>query len=439
MLESFRIPVESLLRLADHPADPETVTVLMQGQLSKNIQLAAHIAKSAPNALGMANAVSVFSQAQSRDPAISDRLAAAPCFGSWAARAVSLLGGTTRPHSSLAVELSYLHATAAVAAMWTRVDADLTLYVRDGMVLLPTMGAVRVAAADLTPVRARVRGGGMTLQTDDLTVEVSSASVDTAAWLPLRAISAEAAGHAITLTVDDLDPYRDCYHKQLAARLSEEEFRHGERLMRDAWQLLTEYAPERAVELAAGMRTMVPLSVTHAAPGLSATSRVAVGALALTLPERAVQLAVTLVHEFQHSKLSALLDLVPLHAPGSGQLYFAAWKPEPRPVWGLLQGSYAFLAVAELWWRLRDAPVDRVVAQRHFAEIRLQVDDVLSTLESVPDLNGNGRVFVSRMRSALDSLLAVPVPADVAREARLSLERTRAQWARRHDQALVTR
>ena len=35
--------------------------------------------------------------------------------------------------------------------------------------------------------------------------------------------------------------------------------------------------------------------------------------------------AVTLVHEFQHSKLSAVLDIVPLYDNGSGRTFFAPW------------------------------------------------------------------------------------------------------------------
>ena len=51
----------------------------------------------------------------------------------------------------------------------------------------------------------------------------------------------------------------------------------------------------------------------------------------------------TLVHEFQHSKLSAMLDLVPLTDPDDHGRYFAPWRVDPRPLAGLLQGVYAFV------------------------------------------------------------------------------------------------
>jgi HEXXH motif-containing protein len=59
----------------------------------------------------------------------------------------------------------------------------------------------------------------------------------------------------------------------------------------------------------------------------------------------------TLVHEIQHLKLRALLDLITLTLPDDGSRYYAPWRPDPRPVSGLLQGAYAFLAVSVFWRR----------------------------------------------------------------------------------------
>ena len=43
-------------------------------------------------------------------------------------------------------------------------------------------------------------------------------------------------------------------------------------------------------------------------------------------PSTAAEFAVTLVHEFQHSKLSAMLDLKPLIDPADDRRYFAPWQ-----------------------------------------------------------------------------------------------------------------
>jgi HEXXH motif-containing protein len=46
------------------------------------------------------------------------------------------------------------------------------------------------------------------------------------------------------------------------------------------------------------------------------------------------------VHEVQHLKLAALLDIVTLTMPGEHDRYYAPWRDDPRPLSGLLQGTY---------------------------------------------------------------------------------------------------
>ena len=72
--------------------------------------------------------------------------------------------------------------------------------------------------------------------------------------------------------------------------------------------------------------------------------------------------AETLVHETQHLKLCALLDLVTLARPDDGRRYYAPWRPDPRPAGGLLQGAYAFLGVSGFVGRARLCQLDRLTA-----------------------------------------------------------------------------
>src|SRR5262249_56852586 len=80
-------------------------------------------------------------------------------------------------------------------------------------------------------------------------------------------------------------------------------------------------------------------------------------------------LAVALVHEFQHSKVSALLVLVPLHRAGTATAHYAPWRPDPRPLGGLLQGAYAYLGLVDLWGvqRLREPGAAARLAHFEFA------------------------------------------------------------------------
>ena len=125
--------------------------------------------------------------------------------------------------------------------------------------------------------------------------------------------------------------------------------------------------------------------------------------------------AETLVHEAQHLKLCALLDLVPMtRRPDDGQRYYAPWRTDPRPASGLLQGAYAFLGVSGFWrgqlaCRLGTAVRQR--AQAEFARWRDGVALVVETLLGSGQLTEDGENFVATMARVLDAWWREPVPA----------------------------
>jgi uncharacterized protein len=55
-----------------------------------------------------------------------------------------------------------------------------------------------------------------------------------------------------------------------------------------------------------------------------------------------------LVHEFQHTKLFGLSDLIELIDKSDTQRLMVPWRQDPRPVEGVLHGTYAHLALAQL-------------------------------------------------------------------------------------------
>ena len=58
-------------------------------------------------------------------------------------------------------------------------------------------------------------------------------------------------------------------------------------------------------------------------------------------------LASLLIHEFQHVKLGAVLDLYDLYNPADGRLFHAAWREGKRLLKGLLRGTYAHVTVTD--------------------------------------------------------------------------------------------
>jgi uncharacterized protein len=176
----------------------------------------------------------------------------------------------------------------------------------------------------------------------------------------------------------------------------------------------------------------VPLVQTDDRSARSATIRHAFGVFGLTRPPSAAEFAVTIVHEFQHSKLSALLDLVPMSDPNDNRRYFAPWRTDPRPLSGLLQGVYAFVGVADAWRALREVADLGPVAEQQFANARLQVHSGLASVEQSCGLTPAGQALTSQLRRTTDALLAEPVPPAVALAAEGSLERIRQQWLQRN-------
>jgi uncharacterized protein len=191
----------------------------------------------------------------------------------------------------------------------------------------------------------------------------------------------------------------------------------------EAWRLMVRYLPARAAEVAIGLRAVVPLVDLGDGAGRSGTARDSVGALGMTAPRSAEEFVVTLVHEFQHSKLSAVLDLIPLYRPDGTERHHAPWRTDPRPTSGLIQGVYAFLGVADAWRELRADPRLAPAAARELATVRDQVAEGLTALAASRELTEAGSRFAEAMFPVLESLLAEPLPAEPARGAETIPER----------------
>src|SRR5699024_7391929 len=108
-----------------------------------------------------------------------------------------------------------------------------------------------------------------------------------------------------------------------------------------------EYAPA----IAEALTTIVPLDPPTSGASVSSAARDAYGSVGIALPDSAALLCLLIMHEFQHVKLGAVIDFVDLYDPRDDRLYHAPWRTDPRPLEGLLQGTYAHIAVADFWFR----------------------------------------------------------------------------------------
>jgi uncharacterized protein len=227
--------------------------------------------------------------------------------------------------------------------------------------------------------------------------------------------------------LEDLDDQRDAFQLAPAARLSTDELAQWESAYGGAWRLIQKHYPEYAPGLSAGLRVIMPLTQSPDGHAASGTARQAFGALGLALPPDPEVLALLLIHEFQHVKLGAVLDLFDLYDESDTRLYYAPWRDDPRPLEGLLQGSYAHVAVVDFWRRAAER--GEAQAAVHFARWREQTWEALGQLAGSGSLTEAGARFVARLRETLAPWLEIPVGADARTEAVRKSEEHRMAFA----------
>jgi HEXXH motif-containing protein len=405
--------------------DATSIRTLADAQLSNNLLLIRYLTQAWTVPAQRDAAVDVLAEAQAQDPDAVRDLLVQPMIAAWAAHTARQVRGTAPTPIG---DLGHLSAIAAVAAVRCGIEARLTVAAHDGQVHLPTMGAALLPSADGEIVELIVKGG-------QLSVVHGGGSVVSGAESPGWLVSRQLVGTGLPhhrVTLDDLDPYRGGYHVRVAERLDRAAVDAWQLVFEQAWTLLTTHAPDRAAEISCGLRTMVPLVDMGDGTAKSATPRDTFGGFGLTLPGTAVDMATSLVHEFQHSKLNAILDLVKLHEPTRAPTFFAPWRADPRPISGLYQGVYAFIGVADTWRHLLGAPGLENVAERNFAAIREQVHCGLSTLQESDVLTNDGRRFAAGLRRTVNELYAIELPPRAVAAARDALHANRTAWRTRN-------
>ncbi len=221
-------------------------------------------------------------------------------------------------------------------------------------------------------------------------------------WEPVRELQAG----QISVRLEDTDPYRDCHQWPVAPRLSEASVAAWQEQFAVAWDLIERDYPGYAPGIAAGLSTITPLANGEPGREISAAARPAFGAVGAALAASGEVLALLLIHEFQHVKLGAMLDLDDLYEPIPGQLFPVLWRDDLRPIEPVIQGTYAHLGVTD-YWRVRRHQVDGrwAEATEQFARWRMATSDAIETIASSGALTPLGDRFVAQMRTTIEPWL----------------------------------
>lgn len=415
-MDEYALTEAQFRSLASGYGAVDAVELLVDGQVAKRRLLLLAVLERASDRLG--DVLTLLSRLDRDAPERMRWLLRHPYLDAWFAGLAPRL--TDEP--------GYLARLAASAAATGGVPFDLTAPTRDSVLVLPALGAVTGVGEGV--VELRFDGTDLLVAGPEATLRLTAPfTTATERWHPVRGVSLPGPP-ALALMLDDLDPYRDRYPAPPAARLPESEVRRLTETVRTAWTMLSAEQPHHARAMAVTLRALVPLRRPPGGVQVSAAARDAFGAIGLSAPDDPDVLAELLVHEFQHSKLGALLDLVELCRPAGPPRYYAPWRPDPRPAGALLQGVYAFAGVAGFWGTRRRhvAGVRARTAEFRFAYWRDAVATALDGLLACGELTGHGTVFCIELRRTVRRWQDEPVPPAAAQAAELCALVGRIRW-----------
>lgn len=428
-LHDHRITVELFDALAAGGGGPAAISELAAAQYSKRVILMNGVLTAASGASREQDPLAsrgyrLLMAALRHDRTAADTVIGYPSVGAWARRTMlALSGGSPLPGA----ELSGLTTVAAAAAIRTRLSGEIEVPAPDGLVILPSLGAADVG--DRTAVVRTADGASEISSATRRVVMPADPHDDAPGWQGLRRIRTG----SLDVVVDDLDRFRMPAMTNVTPRLSDTEISAWRATFRDGWPLLEPRCQDMAAEVAAAIAVIVPLSRPDNGQ-ISSTSPETFGAICMSAPPDPYTCSVTLVHEVQHLKLSALLNVVSLTQPDDGRRYYAPWRDDPRPVNGLLQGAYAYLGVTGFWWRQRHLAKDaeRQRADQEFARWRASVAQVVQTLTASGQLTAEGARFVGGMSRTVSAWLAESVPVDAQAVARHESQLHLTRWQARN-------
>jgi HEXXH motif-containing protein len=452
-----------LRRLGRTESDTDTLRVLVRDQDTRRLLLLRALldaAGAAPTTVCPPRALdrlrqdwALLEKAERADRTAVRTVLLHPLAGPWAQRCLRGLAGPA-PTLELGADLDHLSALAAAAAIRAGIPFTTRLTAHDGLLPLPTLGALRTESEASGTVDATFLDGTLTLRhhrsgpplVAHTHPDGTTGSADPR-WLPVLALPAVEHGIG-PVPLDDVDPYRTDgrglrpHGLSTATRIDDQTRKSWTESWAGVAPLLRVGGEHRLTEVAVLLRCLVPLGpppgsgpAGDGAAHCSGTRREAFGAVLSSRPATPAYFASTLVHELQHTKLAALCALVPLHHEDAEPRHFAPWRPDPRPFDGLLQGAYSHLALADYWQRFALGArrvTHRDLAWAEHARCREQVGAVLPALAGSAALTREGRILVNEMIALYHRLDDCPPPAGHHARAEAYVATTKVIWQQRN-------
>ncbi|MEO3826292.1 HEXXH motif domain-containing protein [Actinomadura sp. B10D3] len=366
------------------------------------------------------------------DPAAGEAVMRYPTVASWAMRAMDTLAGSMPPGGP--AEPAELAGVAAAAAIGSGRRATIEVPIGPEGVTLPSLGRARTPGeSGFAIVRSGAGEAEIVAGRHRVTVPADPGA-DGPGWQGLRRLSAEHRGSRLDLVVDDQDPHRMPDAARTERRLTAAELDAWAAHLQPAWTVLVRRHPVVAAEVRAVVQVLTPMVAPERGTS-SGTSKLAFGNIGMSAQPDPHSFAVTLAHEVQHAKLSAITDIVRLTEEDDGSRYYAPWREDPRPLDGLLHGAYAHMAIAAFWMNERTVghPAELTLrAHVEFAHWRDATAAAIQVLRRSGRLTPAGELFSATMERTVAAMKAETVPDLARRRAGLAAERHLSRWRLDH-------
>lgn len=312
-----------------------------------------------------------------RGAAALDEVLAQPFTRTWLREANEAPDGLAHTDRAAA----RLAGSVAAAVVSARLALSVPAEFEDGMLFLPTLGAVRMGGpGERGRVLVRAEGGGFLVLGPEAGAKrrIASLTEESRDWLPLRRTG---GGGAPDFVLDDLDPYRGCFDGPAAPRLTERDVEDWGTRLGLAWKLLRERVPRQAAEAAGTLVTLTPL-----AGGPTRAGRHGYGALGIGSDGGEEELALALLRGFRRTTFQALVEVTDLFASDGAWNYRVPWNPESVPISRALSETF-----------------ERVGAGLFSPGLLNGVRHALDTIESAPELTIDGaRILVGLRKEIID-------------------------------------
>jgi HEXXH motif-containing protein len=395
-VREYRLTDEQFRSLGGGAGAPDAISLLADAQLSRRrLFLLAAAERLAVLPAELRDALDLVIRIDRACPAAGRDLLRYPFLGTWFARLAPELVRTTVDEKVAIRAAEGLGSLAAATAISAGITFEIILNCAGPDLVFPGLGT----ATGVGPGRVSVSCDGTTVTiAHGLTLQVPCGEFGPG-WRP---------AHHVRLTshvfeIIDADPLRDRFPEPPRDAMPHAVGAALDRLVLDAWQLLEEDQPAHAAAMRIALRALVPLRTPANGTQVSASVRGCFGAIGLSIPDDPQTLAELLVHEFQHEKLGALLDLVDLCTATGGSHFHAPWRPDPRPAAALMQGVYAFTGVAGFWRarRVRLHGVAEEAACARYFSWRDHVSYALDQLLRSGELTAQGDRFCHALAATI--------------------------------------